>query len=99
MLKHIVLFKFKDFSSDEEKRSKLFDIQEGLEGLSGEINELKRIEVGINNNPSESYDLSLYTEFENKAGLDAYAIHPKHVELARIIKLNVVSRACVDYEV
>ncbi|MFW5754802.1 MAG: Dabb family protein, partial [Marinilabiliaceae bacterium] len=65
MIKHIVLFKFRDDLPEKEKARKLSSIKTDLEALTGKVETLKRMEVGINCNPDESYDLALTSEFED----------------------------------
>ncbi len=98
MIRHIVLFKFKPFVAEEEKAGKLQEIKKGLDALPALIPELKLLKIGINMNPNEQYDLSLLSEFKSMADLDAYAVHPEHVAVAKIIREVLESRACVDSE-
>lgn len=97
MIKHIVLFKLSEFESAEAKTLKLNEIKSGLESLPSKITEIKYLEVGINVNPAEKYDISLTTEFNSLEELDIYAKHPEHVKVAVIIRAVLAERACVDY--
>jgi hypothetical protein len=56
------------------------------------------MEVGINSNPAESWDLVLTAVVPTMADVDVYARHPAHVAAAAIISNVKDSRACVDYE-
>ncbi|MCT4645596.1 MAG: Dabb family protein [Carboxylicivirga sp.] len=98
MIKHVVLFKLKSFKTTEEKEAKLLEIKNGLSALSNKVESLKSIEVGLNCNENETFDISLTTTFDNMEGLDAYAKHPDHVAVGKIIREVLESRACVDYE-
>ncbi|PZX17348.1 stress responsive alpha/beta barrel protein [Breznakibacter xylanolyticus] len=97
MIKHVVLFKFKTFEGEEEKNEKLNNIKTALLDLKNKLDFLRHIEVGINANPSESFDMALITEFDNMDDLHRYAIHPDHVAVARIIGEIKENRACVDF--
>lgn len=97
MIKHVVLFKLKKMESDEAKLAKLSEIKLGLDRLLGIIPELKAIEVGINSNPAESYDLLLNTLFDDMKGLEVYANHPEHLKVVKVIGEVKEARACVDY--
>jgi hypothetical protein len=44
-------------------------------------------------------DLSLYSTFENQAGLEAYAIHPAHLEVVTFIKSVASASKVSDYTV
>ncbi len=98
MVKHIVLFKFNDFSSEVEKKEKLNEIKNALLNLLEKIDALKSIEIGINENPNEQFDLSLISTHDNMDKLKEYAIHPDHVEISKeLIRPILSSRSCVDY--
>jgi hypothetical protein len=97
MVKHIVLFKLKEFSSKEEKSRKINQIKLGLLNLKTIIPELHSIEVAINENPKEQYDIALTTTHHSKDDLQAYAVHPSHQAVSQIVREVLESRACVDY--
>ena len=48
MIKHIVMFKLKEFNSKEEKIKTAIKIKKKFEGLKVIINEIYKYEVGIN---------------------------------------------------
>jgi hypothetical protein len=98
MIKHIVLFKLKSFENEALKAEKLNEIKSGLLALDGKIEALKFIEVGLNCNDNEVFDIALTTTFDNMKDLDIYAKHPDHVAVAKIIREVLDSRSCVDYE-
>ncbi len=98
MINHVVLFKLKEFSTDE-RISVTREIKELLESLKNEIPELVHIEAGINYElPSKSYDIALISHFRSIADLDLYRIHPAHVKVAQRIGQLAETRAAVDYE-
>ncbi|MBN1926902.1 MAG: Dabb family protein [Prolixibacteraceae bacterium] len=100
MIKHIVLFKLKEYSSEKEKKIILKKMEEKLMALKETITELKYIEVGphIDIN-SQSYDLCLITHFDSVEALDIYRVHPDHKKVVSYIMDVTVSRAAVDFEV
>ena len=98
MIKHIVLFQLKAFDNDVNKQNKLIEIKEALEALPSKISVLTSLEVGLNVNPAEKYDIALTTTVDNMDDLHAYAVHPDHVAVATIIKAVLESRACVDFD-
>jgi len=94
MVVHIVMFKFKD----ENKESNIKETKLKLEALVDKINELKSIEVGVNFTDSDrAFDLSLYSTFDSKEDLKAYAIHPAHLEVVEFIKSVTSESKVVDY--
>ena len=97
MVRHIVMFKLKEFASPAEKQAKLDEIKTKLEALIDKIDVLRSIEVKFN--PAETWDLILITELDSLADVNTYANHPEHVAVAKgIIGPVKADRACVDYE-
>ncbi|MBD5210377.1 MAG: Dabb family protein [Bacteroidales bacterium] len=95
MVKHIVTFKLK--GSDEVRRDAALKFKAALEALPAQIDVLRAIEVGINENPAETWDVVLTATVDTLADVDVYAKHPAHVAAAAIIAPVKESRACVDY--
>ena len=99
MVRHVVMFKLKEFASPVEKQAKLDEIKTKLEALIDKIDVLRKIEVKFNCNSDESWDLILITELDSLADVNTYANHPEHVAVAKgIIGPVKADRACVDYE-
>lgn len=99
MIKHIVLFKMRDDIEEGVKDVELSAIKVELEGLLGRVPSLRSMEVGLNCNSSEKYDLALVSTFDDMAGLEAYAVHPDHVAVGKKIRAMLDMRACTDYEI
>lgn len=95
MVKHIVTFKLK--GTDEERRAAAEAFRDALMALPSTIEVLRAMEVGINENPAESWDVVLTATVDTMADVDIYAKHPDHVAAAAIIAPLKESRACVDY--
>lgn len=94
MIVHIVMFKF----NEEQKKENILVVKSRLEELVSKIPSLKSIEVGIDFSKTQrSFDLSLYSTFENKDDLKAYAIHPEHLKVVEFIKGVTVESKVVDY--
>jgi hypothetical protein len=99
MINHVVLFKLKKYDSESEKQDVISSIEDALLSLSGKIEELKYIEVGVNYElTTKSYDICLISHFETVEQLDAYRIHPEHVKVAALVGQHAIERAAVDYE-
>lgn len=95
MFTHIVLFKLKE--NTKENRELLASI---LRGMEGKIDLLRGIEVGIDElNSERSYQVSLITRFDSFEDMDAYQIHPYHVnEVVAKIKSLIECSKTVDYQ-
>ena len=95
MVKHIVLFKLKDDVPAEEKLAVMTKFKEAIEALPAKI---RKVEVGLNINPGETWNIALYSEFDTLEDVRYYATHPEHVAAGKILAETKESRACVDYE-
>lgn len=96
MVKHIVAFKLK--GSAEERRAVSEAFKTALEALPAKIDCLQSMEVGINENPAEDWDVVLTAVVPTMADVAVYARHRAHVAAASIIGAHKEARACVDYE-
>lgn len=97
MIKHVVTFKFKGEPAERKEYAQKF--ADALLALPAQIEELKAIEVGLNVNSSEDWDLVLTATAESLEDVAKYSAHPAHVEAVKIIAPVKEARACVDYEV
>lgn len=98
MIKHIVLFKLRDDVAAETKADRLPQIRAQFLALQGVIPSLRSIEVGVNANPKERFDLALVATFDDMGGLAEYAADPRHVAVARQVGEMLDARACTDFE-
>ena len=99
MVKHIVLFKLKDEVPETDKLVVMNKFKAAIEALPAKISVIRKIEVGLNMNPGESWHIALYSEFDNLDDVKFYATHPDHVAAGKIIAEAKESRSCVDYEI
>ncbi len=95
MIRHVVMFRFKGDLSERLETAATF--RNALIGLADIISELKSIEVGINENSRETWDLVLTATAETPDDVAAYSVHPAHVAAVNQIKEYIEARACVDY--
>lgn len=98
MIKHIVLFKLKETLTASQKREIGESFKAAIEALPAKISIIRHIEVGLNINEAESFDVALYSEFDTLDDVKNYSVHPDHVAAAAIIKAHAAARSCVDYE-
>lgn len=93
MITHIVMFKLKDRSAESIEKAKGV-----LAGLKGKVPQLRHLEVGVDVLHSErSYDIALYTKFDSLDDLEAYRVHPDHVEVSKYMSSVRESSVSVDY--
>lgn len=95
MVVHIVMFCF----NEENKTENMAQAKQMLENLQGTVPTLKSMDVGVNfANEERAMDLSIITTFDDKAGLQSYAVHPEHLKVVEFIKSVVTYSKVVDYE-
>ena len=86
MIKHIVMWKLKEFAEGKNKLENAQIIKRDLEALQDKIKEIRHIEVGININESEqAYDVVLYSEFNSIEDLNIYQNHQEHLRVAEFV--------------
>lgn len=73
--------------------------KKAIEALPAKIAVIRKIEVGLNMNPGETWSIALYSEFDSLDDVKFYATHPDHVAAGKLLAAVKESRACVDYEV
>ena len=89
MLKHIVMWKLKEFAEGKTKAENAQFMKENLERLVGIIPEIKSLQVGINEKISDmAYDAVLISTFEDAEALARYKEHPEHVKVSNYCKNN-----------
>ena len=94
MVKHIVAYTFKD-GVDKDASVKL--IGDLLEPLVGKIPGLLAMEIRACFQGGMDY--CLYSEFDSKEALAAYAVHPLHVAAKDQFFHMIDTRVAGDYEV
>ena len=99
MIVHIVFWRLHEQANGRSKLENAREMKTRFEALRPLMPGLLRLEVGIDFAGSEqSSDVALYTEFESRAALDAYQVHPAHKEVAAFIADLRSERRVVDYE-
>lgn len=93
MVKHIVVYKFKE---GVDKTDAVRIIASVLEPLVGKIPGLLHMEV---RQAFQGMDYALYSEFESQQALADYAEHPLHLEAKTHFVHLIESRVAADYEV
>lgn len=98
MIKHIILWKLKDFSESEKEQIKK-NAKEGLESLKGKIDGLIDIKVNINGLETSNCDMMLDSTFKSFEDLENYSVNPEHVKIAdTFVRPFTASRSCLDFE-
>jgi len=96
MLRHVVLFDFKDGTTEES----LDAIEIKFTSLPGDIPEITAYEWGINNSPEgldDGYTHCFLVTFADEAGREVYLPHPSHKEFGGIVRPNVEKVLVFDF--
>jgi len=99
MIKHIVMFKLKDAEGRSECENAV-EAQKRFNNVIANVKELKKGEVVINSKdaPESNYTIALICDFDTIDDLNAYQVHPAHLEFGKFIGTVKTDRACIDYE-
>jgi hypothetical protein len=96
MLRHVVLFKFKDSSSAEDVKK----VAEAFANLYGKVPQIKNFEWGINNSPekfNEGFTHCFVLTFSAEKDLADYQLNPAHIQFQKILKPHMEKVFVVDY--
>jgi hypothetical protein len=95
-LRHVVLFKFKDESSDEEVQ----EVVDAFMALKSKISEIEDLEWGTNNSPEgldQGFTHCFFVTFKSEADRDIYLPHPEHKAFVEVLGPHLDKVLVVDY--
>jgi Stress responsive A/B Barrel Domain len=99
MIRHIVTFTFAADDLDQ-RRADALEAKRRLEALNDLVPDILRLEVGIDLGLIESHGHAvLVSDFAEYAHVEAYQVHPAHVEASNAVAALSKARVAVDYEV
>lgn len=100
MIRHVVMFKFKDEAEGRSKAENLALTKEMLEKLPSTIAQIRYQQVALNSAGADqtNYDLCLICDFDSFEDLNSYIVHPDHKAVGAFMRPLRLERACVDYE-
>ena len=100
MIKHIVMWKLKNYAEGAGKKENALLVKSKLEGLKKKIKRINMLEVGFNLATSPStYDIVLYTEFETVEDLNHFKTHPEQKKVGDFVSKVRLERKAIDYQV
>lgn len=98
MIRHIVSWTLQADAA-EERAAAVAGMRSRLEALVGVIPGLQSLVVRADLGRVEAnWDVVLVSEHDDAAALEAYQVHPAHVEAGAFVKSVVRDKSCVDYE-
>jgi hypothetical protein len=96
MLRHVVLFKFKDSATPAQVQ----EVEDAFKALPSKIKEIKGFEWGTNNSPehlNQGLTHCFFLSFESEKDRDAYLPHPAHKEFGKLLGPYLDKVVVVDY--
>jgi len=96
MLRHVVLFKFKEGTTPE----KIKEVEKSFAALPEKIDVIKGFEMGTNvsvENHSEGFTHCFLVSFSSEADRDTYLNHPAHKEFGKSLDGCLDKVLVVDY--
>ena len=93
------MFKLKEAEGRSEYENAI-EAKKRFDNVIANVKELKKGEVVINSKdaPESNDTISLLCDFDTIADLNAYQVHPAHLEFGKFIGSVKTDRACIDYE-
>ncbi len=99
MIRHIVIWRLR--AEDQATRAAdVATIVAALSELPTVIPQIRTLSVGPNiaDHPS-NWDLALVIDYNTRADLDAYRVHPEHLRVVQIVNARVSQRVSIDLEI
>lgn len=96
-LKHVVLFKFKEGTSEQQ----LAEIIAGYKALPGKIDVMQHFEWGKDvsvENLHQGFTHCFITTFEDASGRDAYIPHQAHQDYVKVLLPHLDQLLVLDFE-
>ena len=96
VLRHVVIFKFKDSSSPDQIKK----VVASFAGLYGKVPEVKNFEWGINVSPehyNEGFTHCFILTFSSEKDLGNYQLDPAHIAFQAVLKPHMDKVFVVDY--
>ncbi len=101
MIRHIVMFKFKEEAEGKTKTENVLATKAMLEALPAKIPQIlaSTVEIGAEGANPENADLILISDFESFETLNQYIVHPDHKAVGAFMRPLRESRAAIDFTV
>ena len=96
MVRHVVLFKFKDSATTADVKK----VEDGFRALPSKIKEVKAFEWGTNNSPeglNQEFTHCFFVSFSSEKDRDTYLTHPAHKAFVAVLQPYLDKALVVDY--
>ena len=101
MIRHIVMFKFKEEAEGKSKMENVLATKAMLDALPAKIPQIlsSQVTVGAADADPTNADLILISDFQSLETLREYIVHPDHKAVGAFMRPLRESRACIDLEI
>ncbi len=96
MLRHVVLFKFKDAATPAQVK----EVEDAFRELPSKIKEIKGFEWGTNNSPeglSQGFTHVFFVSFNSEEDRAVYLPHAEHKAFVKVLEPHLDKALVVDY--
>ena len=96
LLRHVVLFKFKDASTPADIKT----VEDAFRALPSKIKEIKSLEWGTNNSPenlNQGFTHCFFLSFASEKDRQVYLPHPAHKAFGALLGPHLDKVLVVDY--
>ena len=96
VLRHVVLFKFKDSTSPADIKK----VEDAFRALPSKIKEIKSFEWGLNNSPehlNQGFTHCFFLSFASEKDRDIYLPHPAHKAFGDLLGSMLDKVLVIDY--
>lgn len=96
LLRHVVLFKFKETSSAADVKK----VEDAFRALPSKIKEVRGFEWGTNNSPeglAQGFTHCFFVSFASEKDREVYLPHPAHSAFVEVLKPHLDKVLVIDY--
>jgi hypothetical protein len=96
LLRHVVLFKFKDGASPSDVQK----VEQAFSALPSKIPQIAAYEWGTNNSPenlNQGFTHCFFVSFKTEKDREVYLPHPAHVAFVEVLKPVLDKVLVIDY--
>lgn len=96
LLRHVVLFKFKDSTATADVKK----VEDAFRALPAKIKAVKAFEWGTNNSPenlNQEFTHCFFVSFGSEKDRETYLPHPAHQAFVEVLKPHLDKVLVVDY--
>ena len=98
MIRHIVLWRFREGFTPDQNAANARRVKAELEALASVVPGIISLRVEIDALPTGNRDVMLDSLFESAEALAAYQVHPGHLRVGAYVGAVLRNRACFDFD-